>query len=317
MKEVDILKYLKYTRGAVAAGVLITASCGGNSPIGPARSAEASAGASVAAKDSASVQASVEPTKVVTLTVTPTPDATPTSTPKDYAIIPASKSGDQWQLQHPDEDKNVGLSLPDGFTPDKNLHAATDIKSLTLDHSWQAYQDWEVALNTKRSGGTLAGYNYDYNDFCMVPGFYCNVQADMFGWRTFQGMELRVPGIGTLMGGARRSVLLNVLNLDGTVHAWDNDSNGPVYVKRGFTATGRIFNGQQNIDILERNLSEHWLATQANGEPSKNYIGITDSPDNALQTLLVSVQRKQWGTDSDGSKRFEFQLIRAELVQLK
>ncbi len=231
-------------------------------------------------------------------------------------VIPAQKDPDgRWELANPDDmTKTKPLALPDGFTPDVSLCYATDIKPRPISSDLSSYADWEKALNTKRPDGVpLAGYNYDYNDWCSVPGFLCNVQADLFGWSTFQGETLKVPKIGELDGSVRRSVVLNVLNLDNTVEAWDLDGDCPVYAKRGFRATGRIFNGQKNVDLLEENLTGHWLSTQFYGEPSKSYIGITGNPDNALSTLVVSVQRKQWGNNPDGSRRIEFQLIRAEI----
>lgn len=242
--------------------------------------------------------------------------AEPTQVAERALIVPAEKvGGDRWRLLHPDQDHKVEIALPNGFTPDKNLHIATDISALELGSDFSIYQDWETALNTKREKGALAGYNYDYNDFCQSRDFQCNVQADMYGWRTFQGEWVEVPLIGRLVGGPRRSVVLNVLNLDGSVHAWDAEKSEQTKVKRGFTATGRIFDGEHNVDILERNLSGHWTFRQFSGTPEKSYIGITDSPDNAQEVLLVSVQRKQWGFNADKSKRLEFQLIRAEIVR--
>ncbi|TSC88215.1 MAG: hypothetical protein G01um10145_924 [Microgenomates group bacterium Gr01-1014_5] len=245
-------------------------------------------------------------------------------------INPAeSKGNGQWVLRHPDGDKTEVRQLPEGFTPDRDLVFATDLKPREIKKDLKVYQDWETAINTKRSAGALAGYNYDKNDFCEVPGFDCNVQADMFAWRTFQGQEVRVPGVGILKGGNGRSVVLNVLNLDGSVHAWDSEEHGPVYVKRGFTATGRIFDGEKNVDATEENLSGHWLFRQAQGTPEKSYVGITNSLDNAQEVLLVTVQRKQWGFEVDAqgketvdakgnkTKRMQFQLVRAELVKVK
>lgn len=258
----------------------------------------------------------VTATATITATVAPAKqDTTPASV--KGALVPAERSGNGWVLQHPDGDKTEVRQMPDGFTPDRSLTFATDIKSLEIGSDLKIFSDWETALNTKRPGGALAGYNYDYNDFCPTGDFKCNVQGDMFGWRTFQGDFVEVPGIGRLEGGPRRSVVLNVLNLDGSVHAWDNEKNGQVTVKRGFTATGRIFNGEKNVDALERNLSGHWAFRQFFGTPEKSYIGITDNPDNALEVLMVSVQRKQWGNNPDGTKRMEFQLIRAEILKAK
>lgn len=315
----EALRMLGIGVTVLAATDLLTA-CGGTSA---AQSPDAKVSSS-ASKPSPSSSASVRPptgaggsSEPATVTSSQ-PAASPASSAESCNIIDAAtKSGDQWVLKHPDEDKTVNMALPVGFTPDKNLHGVTDVKALALDGNWKAYEDWEVALNTKRPGGPLAGFNYDYNDWCPTADFNCNMQADLFAWRTMQGMEVAAPGIGHLVGGHRRSVVLNILNLDGSVFPWDKRENGQVCIVRGFTATGRIFDGEHNIDVLEKNLSSHWLSKQAFGEASKSYLGITGVPDNALETLLVSVQRKQWGSNTDGSKRLEFQLIRSELVKLK
>lgn len=236
------------------------------------------------------------------------------------ALSPAEQRGGQWVLSHPDQDKVEARRLPEGFTPDKNLHFATDFRVQQLPTDLQNYHDWERVLNTGLPvGQRLAGYNYNYNDWCQTADGRCRRQLDMYAWTIFQGQAVEVPGIGRLEGGPRKSVVLLVLNLDGSVVAFDPEEGGHglVYVKRGFTATGRIWDGERGVDRLERNLSAHWLAKQRDGEPSKSYIGITDHPDNATSTLLVTVQRKQWGNNPDGSKRMEFQLLRAEEVRLK
>lgn len=225
-----------------------------------------------------------------------------------------------WNLMHPDSDgKMVPRTMPEGFTPDPGLFANVDITPLSVGDPARLdqYRDWEATLNTGRPvGDRLAGYNYDYNDFCQAETFKCNSQLDMFGWRVYQGQEVHVPGIGKLVGGPRRSVLVLITNLADDVKAYDKDEAGQVFVKRGFTATGRIFDGNK-IQITERNLLGHWLFRQKEGTPEKSYVGITDSPDNALETLLVSVVRKQWGNNPDGSKRYEDQLLRAEVLRLK
>lgn len=228
-------------------------------------------------------------------------------------------SGNRWSLPHPDQDKKVEVDLPEGFTPDKRLHIATDV-SFEIPTDFAQFSDWEKALNTQRAGGALAGYNYDYNDFCAVPGFFCNVQGDMFGWRVFQGQRVEVPGIGILEGGPRRSVVLIFANRADTVQAWDNDSEfGPVYTKRGFSGTGRVFDADDKGKLrdLYTALTGHWLFRQFAGTPEKSYIGITDSPDNATEALVAVVQRLQWGLNitTDNSPRMEFQLVKAKLVQ--
>ncbi len=290
-----------------------------------ARALPRSAGQAASPVASPSATATTAPTATaVPATATAVPTVTPggvkTLSIQYKEIQPAPQSGDSWSLKHPDQDKIVSLKLPEGFIPAVNLHAVTDVKANTVDMAHlDKYSDWETILNTKRKGGALAGYNYDYNDWCAVPGFYCNVQGDMYGWRTFQGMEARIPGIGTLVGGPRRSGVVNVLNLADSVHPWDIDGDGPIYLKRGFTATGRIFDGHpiEKIVPLEEGLTGHWVFRNINGTPEKSYIGITDSKDNAREVLTASVLRRQWGNNPDGTPRIEFQLMRAEILGVK
>lgn len=227
----------------------------------------------------------------------------------------AEKSGNEWKLKNPDG-QEINMTLPDGFTPDTRLRIPNDLLLNPINQDLSVYGDWEKALNTGRPvEDRLAGYNYDYNDFCPTVDDKCNVQGDMWAWRVFQGQEVEVPGIGKLVGGPRRSVVLLFINLEDSVVAWDEQEGGlgQVKVKRGFTATGRIFDGGK-LASTEENLAGHWLFKQANGDPSKSYIGITDSPDNARETLFVSAVRRQWGNNPDGTKRIQFQLMRAELV---
>ncbi len=240
---------------------------------------------------------------------------TPTPQGEIKGFAPAQEKGNEWTLKNPDGGE-ADMTLPAGFTPDARLVVPSDLTVNPINSDLSVYADWEKALNTGRPvGDRLAGYNYDYNDFCPTADDMCNVQGDMYAWRVFQGQEVEVPGIGRLVGGPRISVVLLFINLDDSVVAWDNQvgGQGQVKVERGFTATGRIFDGNK-LTETEENLAGHWLFTQENGDPGKSYIGITDSPDNAQGTLFVTVVRKQWGNNPDGSKRMENQLMRAELV---
>ena len=250
-------------------------------------------------------------------TAAPTASIEPGKAPATGSAEGAAENvgGNTWKLMHPDEGgKTVNKELPEGFTPDKGLHVSTDIDPLPLGDLSQYSTPEKAHISDGSANGV--GYNYDKKDFCEVPGFQCNEQMDMYAWRIDQGEEVRVPGIGTLKGGPRRSVVLLYFNLTDHVNAFDVDSHGPIYDKRGFTATGRIFNGD-NIRNNERDLSGFWLYKQGHGEPSKSYIGITDSPDNALETLLVTVVRKQWGNNQDGTPRYEDQLVRAGIFKVQ
>ena len=252
-----------------------------------------------------------------------TPDATASVAPDTSIEVAANvqnalQNGDGWMLKDGDG-KEMQISLPQGFTPDARLVMATNIKKGTVNSDLSVYKDWEKALNTGRPvGDRLAGYNYDYNDFCQTLDFECNVQADMYAWRIFQGETVSIPGIGTLEGGPRESVMVLFLNATPDVTAFDKDGMGQVLVKRGFTATGRSFDANPyspKFQKEESGLLGHWLFRQAQGTPEKSYVGITNSPDNANKTLFAVVVKNQWGNNPDGSPRYQFQLLDAGIAQ--
>lgn len=258
----------------------------------------------------------------ITVDATPTPSQAAGSALSERAVFPAMqegvRDGDKWLMTDGDgNEKRVGL--PEGFTPDSRLVLASNIKLNQLRPNLNRYRNWERALNTERAeGDELAGYNYDYNDFCPTADFRCNVQGDMYAWRVFQGQEVEVPGIGRLEGGEGRSVVLLFLNSTPDVVAWDNDEAGQALVKRGFTATGRLFDANPYGDKFanaEENLLGHWLFRQANGTPEKSYIGVTDNPDNANSTLFAVVVRNQWGNNEDGTPRYQNQLLDAGVYE--
>lgn len=244
---------------------------------------------------------------------TPTPSTEVTVTPEasqEPGVEAAIKNGDSWAMKDPDGTE-VNISLPEGFTPDSRLVIQKDLKMNKIG-SFKNYKDWDKVVHE------VAGYNYDYNDFCQTEDFECNVQGDMWAWRVFQGQEVEIPGIGKLEGGPNKSVVVLFLNLQPNVIAWDKDELGQVMVKRGFTATGRGWDmgTPEKIAETEENLGGHWLFRQAEGTPEKSYIGITDDPENARETLYVAVAYRQWGNNEDGTPREQFQLLRAENVNL-
>lgn len=224
----------------------------------------------------------------------------------------AQRQGDHWVLQDPDGNP-VDHNFVSGFYPEKDLIVATDVNLHRIDISHlDKYADWEKALNTGRPvGDRLSGYNYDYNDFCPTEDFECNVQGDMWAWRVFQGQEVQIPELGKLVGSEGKSVVALFINLEPDVVAWDNEELGQVKVKRGFTATGRMFDGDKWIE-MEEQLAGHWLHRQKNGTPEKSYVGITDDPDNAKGALFVTFVYRQWGNNEDGTPRRQFQLVRAQ-----
>jgi hypothetical protein len=224
-------------------------------------------------------------------------------------IDAAAKNADGWSLKNPDG-QEVSISLPEGFTPDKDLVIQNDLQMNEINPDLSVYQDWDKVIHE------VAGYNYDENDFSGNVDYLENVQGDMWAWRVFQGEEVNVPGIGHLIGDERTSVVVLVLNLQPNVIPWDKDGLGPVFNKHGFTATGRLWDvgNPEKIAEAEELLGGHWLGRQRDGTPEKSYIGVTDDPDNAKRTLYVSVANRQWGNNEDGTPREQFQLLNAQLV---
>jgi hypothetical protein len=222
----------------------------------------------------------------------------------------AAEGADGWSLKNPDG-KEISINLPNGFTPDSKLVIQTDLQMNGF-KDFSAYENWnEVAEKAK-----IAGYYYGYNDVSQAADFGMNVQGDMFAWRVIQGQEVTVPGIGELKGDDRTSVFVLLLNLQPHVIPWDNDGLGQTRIKRGFTASGRIFDAgtPDRIAKTEEIVAGHYLFRQEAGTPENSYIGITDSPDNAKKTLFVSAAYRQWGNNPDGTPREQFQLLRAETV---
>lgn len=233
------------------------------------------------------------------------PTTTSTTIEEFVGFKPAEKGSDGWSLKNPDSEV-LSISLPDGFTPDSNLVIQNDLSMNTLG-DLSEYKDWDKDVHE------VAGYNYDENDFSGNADFKENVQGDMYAWRLFQGDRVIVPGIGELNGSEGRSVVVLVLNLQPKVIAWDNENLGQVYDRHGFTATGRIWDGEK-IAETEEKLLGHWLFTQKEGHLGKSYIGVTDDPKNARETLFVTVAYRQWGNNEDGSPREQFQLLRTGIA---
>lgn len=228
-------------------------------------------------------------------------------------ITPAEKKNGQWILETPDGEERR-LSLPQGFTPDENLRVNEEVRLLPIPKDTSPFADFQKALNTTQPDGTppLAGYLYGYNDWCPVPGNRCERQAPSYAWTVFTGEKAEIPGVGKLEGGPGLAVMVMYLNRDETVRAWDDPNS--IRLVHGFTASGRIWNGQNNIDKLEQGLVTHFADRLFQGDPATGFTGQCDRPDNCLQVLVVSVDRIQWGFNPDGSKRFVDRLIRAEIL---
>lgn len=226
----------------------------------------------------------------------------------------------KWEIQNADGEKQE-IVLPEGFVPDARLkiHTQPDTfqRTLLLPKDTTAYADFQKALNTKQPDGTppLAGYDpsIELGDYCSnPPNHQCTAQLNMFSWKVFTGEKINIPGIGLLTGKENRAVMVLLLNRDGSVHAWDG--NSPVRVEHGFTGGGPLWDGERNVDKAEQGLAAHYADRLLYGIPGM-YRGACDNPENCAELLAVSVQRRQWGNNPDGSPRRIFELIRAEIIR--
>jgi len=104
------------------------------------------------------------------------------------------------------------------------------------------------------------------------------------------------------------------MNIDGSVG--DFGSDNPILIKDGFTGTGRIWDGKNVIED-EQGISSHYvnrLQTGVTLPGESGFIGQCNSATNCDQVLLVSVIRTQWGKSADGTPRYQYQLLREEIV---
>jgi len=226
----------------------------------------------------------------------------------------------KWEITDADGEKKE-VALPEGFVPDARLrlHTQPDTfqNTLFVPKDTAAYADFQKALNTKRTDGTLplAGYDpsIELGDYCSNPPTnQCTAQLNMSSWKVFTGENVDVPGVGLLRGKQNRAVMVLLLNRDRSVHAWDGDS--PVRVEHGFTGGGPLWDGEKNIDKAEQGLLAHYADRLLHGIPGM-YQGACNNPDNCVEVLVVSVQRRQWGNNADGSPRRIFELLRAEIIR--
>ncbi len=226
---------------------------------------------------------------------------------------PAPRNPDGSWLLHNADGASVNVHLPDGFAPDVNLRYLGGALQLPADVS--QYRDFQKALNTP--DGTypaLAGYDpsIEYGDYCNNPPDHaCADQLNMFSWEVKTGEKAQKSQIGSLVGARNRSIMIMEINRDGSVHAWDNP---PEQVVHGFSGGGPIWDGEHHIPETEKRLVGHYADRLLNGIPGM-YRGACDNPNNCNEVLAVSVQRRQWGNNSDGSRRIIFELIRAEIIR--
>ncbi len=252
----------------------------------------------------------------VTGTGTPTPsEAAGTPTPRaemPSLTKPTSKDASgNWVVNNPDGQAE-NISSIDGFTPDASLVLAPEwSKAMALNPA--KFADFQPSLNNPNH--PLGGYAYGENDQSDNLDYERTLQLPMFSWIDASGEEVDAPGIGHLKGGPGRAVVLMIMNIDGTVGDFGPDN--PIMIKHGFTGTGRIWDGN-NVVEDEQGISSHYVSRLQNGVTlpgESGFIGQCNIPSNCNEVLVVSVIRRQWGNNPDGTPRIQFQLFRQEIVK--
>ena len=255
-------------------------------------------------------------TPTVTATETPTPTATATRTGIETQYINAAeKNGDKWILH--DSDGNPSeLSLPKSFIPDADLRISEIIPKDVLPIPAEA-ADFQDYLNTNNNPleQPLAGYMYGTNDYNQYGERTSGPQLPMYSWLIHTGEVVSIPGIGEVRGGPGRAVAVLIINRTDNVYQWDPES---VYVKSGFQGAGRIWNGEApSVTETEKRLVQHYGFILGNGHPESGFIGQCNLANNCESVTFVTAERIQWGTNPDGTPRYQFRLIRAQDINLK
>src|SRR3989344_5686224 len=253
----------------------------------------------------------------VTKIGTPTPsEAAGTPTPSQESqlsfISPAQKDASgNWIVNNPDGQAET-IPAVDGFTPDTSLVLAPAWgKAMLLNPAKLA--DFQPSLNNPNH--PLVGYTYGENDQSDNLDYRRTLQVPIFSWTVATGEEVEAPGIGHLKGGPGRAVELMIMNIDGTVG--DFGSDNPIMIKHGFTGAGRIWDGN-NVVEDEQGISSHYVSRLQSGVTlpgESGFVGQCDIPSNCNEVLVVSVIRRQWGNNPNGSPRIQYQLLREEIVR--
>jgi len=206
----------------------------------------------------------------------------------------------------------VDLSKAIGFTPDKGLMVSS-IKAKVLGVVPKDAGDFQAYLNTERDGyGKLAGHTDGTNDYNQYGKKTSSPQVPVYSWMVHTGEEIEMPGIGKVVGGEGRAVMVLILNRTPRVCQFPEES---VRVNAGYEGWGRIWNGdEQPVAEAEKRLVNHYLVRLGQGVPETGFIGQCDLPDNCNKVTVVTVERMQWGNNHDGTPRDQFRLIRAETV---
>jgi hypothetical protein len=240
----------------------------------------------------------------------PTQGAESSQSVQSSLTNPASKDASgNWIVESPDGVAET-ISTVDGFTPDTKLVLAPEYgKTLPIEPS--KFADFQKSLNDPKH--PLVGYTYGENDQSDNLNYKRTLQVPMYSWTVATGLEVDAPGIGHLTGGPGTAVELIIMNIDGSIG--DFGSDNPILIKDGFTGTGRIWDGN-NLLPDEQGISSHYvnrLQTGVTGAGESGFIGQCDQAANCDKVLVVSVVRRQWGQNPDGSKIFQYQLLREEL----
>jgi len=267
-------------------------------------------------------------------TATGTPEATPTLIPSPTSTeVPspsptAEMAGEYWDTPYsnpaPHEGKvfllkdsdggEVRVDLGDvvGFTPDADLRVS-DIRPNALDPIPSDAGNFHVYLNTDRDGfQPLAGYTDGTNDYNQYSNHESAPQVPVYSWMVHTGLKAELPGIGRVEGGEGHAVMVLILNRTERVHRFSTNS---VHVVAGFQGWGRIWDDEpDSVQETEKRLVNHYRTRLGQGVPETGFIGQCDQVDNCDNVTVVTVERMQWGNNTDGSARDQFRLIRAETV---
>src|SRR3989344_841238 len=152
---------------------------------------------------------------------------------------PASKvENGNYELMDSDNGfHEVDLSEAIGFTPDVDLRLS-DIQPAELNPIPADAVDFQAYLNSERDGfGPLAGFTDGTNDYNQYYNHESGPQLPAYSWMVHTGLMVEIPGIGKVVGGEGRAVMVLILNRTDDVHRFETNS---VKVIAGFQGWGRI-----------------------------------------------------------------------------
>lgn len=226
----------------------------------------------------------------------------------------ARHEGDVWSLRNSDgAEARVNLANAIGFTPDADLRTS-DIRPNDLGIVPADAGNFQAYLNQPRDGfNQLAGYTDGTNDYNQYKDHESGPQVPVYSWMIHTGLDVEMPGIGRVTGGSGRAAMILIINRTERVYRFPTNS---VHVEAGFQGWGRIWNGElSSVQESERRLVNHYRTRLGQGVPETGFIGQCDqAADNCDNVTVVTVERMQWGNNSDGTPRDQFRLIRAETV---